>query len=335
MAGTEALQVEHSCTLDAGVASVWRALLDAERVSACVADATISLTADGVAAGRLKVRFGAVNPTYRATAQVRERNARAHRIVLAIDGTDARGSGTLTAAVSASVRRSGAATLLQFEADVEVTGRPAELSAARRGAAVQRMIEQFADDLIETFNEGDAVADQPAEDPFAPDLAGATGAARKRPKPTRADAQDMPAAPISGAAPQPPEQVGDDPTTVEPAPDVVPADLDEEPAQESMLDSAAEPAGESVVDPVVGPGAESPAAASITLPAFSTPEVIPVPSLHDEPSVNGHSPASRSYPDESPLATSTRQAIAKRVAPVALGFVFILAAARRRRGKRP
>jgi hypothetical protein len=48
--------------------------------------------------------------------------------------------------------------------------------------------------------------------------------------------------------------------------------------------------------------------------------------------VNGHSPASRQTA-ESPLARSTRQVIAKRVAPFALGIVFVLAAARRRRGK--
>ena len=352
MAGTDPVRVTHTVALNTGVSAAWRALVDGDLVAACLPDVSFGARSNGTARGKLKVRLGSVNPTFQGTGEVVERNGRAHRVVVALSGEDVRGSGSIAATVTATVRRAADTTVLRVEADVELTGRPAQVSNARQQAAVTQLIEQFTERFIATNSEGDVVADQPAGNSSAeagdgvpapiegsapqPPEPDDSSAPRKRPRPKpnvaddARDADDAPIAadaPIGASAPQPPEQPLDDPSAVEAGPDLPPDDSDEQPVEESAMESAAD----------VSPPAE-PAAAAAAAPSFGTPGGIPVPELGDEPSVNGHShpgsgPAPRHSDEKSPLATSTRQAMAKRVAPVALGIVFVLAAARRRRGK--
>ncbi|WP_375489543.1 SRPBCC domain-containing protein [uncultured Jatrophihabitans sp.] len=306
MTAPASVHVEHSAPVDASVADAWRALQDPERVTGALPGGRLGTTEDGVTQGRLKVRFGAIAPTYRGTARLVEHNARAHRVVLELRGDDARDVGTISATVSATVRRSGETVALRVVADVELTGRAAQLSRDKQRTAVRQVIDRFADALVDANDEGDDVTDESSEN--ASPEAAQEAAARRRRRPSPGPAGDAEAAPpVEASAPQPAEQPLDDPSAVETSSAAEP-----EPGVEAVP-LAAEPSG---------------------TPSFGTPGGIPVPSLSDEPSVNGHLPAAGGTdPDEPPLARMTRQAMAKRVAPVALGIVFVLAAARRRRGR--
>jgi carbon monoxide dehydrogenase subunit G len=315
VAAPEPLRLARARPFHGTVAAAWRALTDPATVWHCLPGAVVAPAGADLAEGRLKMRFGTLNPTFRATARVVERNARAHRVAIEVQADDARGAAGLTAHVVATAGRTGDRVVVRVEARVDLRGRPAELPRDKQRTALGAVIEQFLTRLTEVPSGGDDVAehsaDNPsggADEPTAPPTEDAGGTtARKRPRPT------------PEAATQPGSEPRDDAPA--PEPDVVPS------TDVQDVDAEIEAVVQAAVEDAVGLG---------DAPAFGTPDTIPVPTLADEPSVNGHSVNGHSPGTsraESPLARSTRQAMARRIAPVAVGLVFVLVAARRRRAR--
>ncbi len=136
MAAPEPLRLAQARPFDGSVAAAWRALTDPATVWPCLPGAVVMTTGAGLAEGRLKMRFGTLNPTLRATARVLERNGRAHRVVIEVRADDARGAAGLTAHVVATARRTGDRVVVRVEAEVDLRGRPAELPRDKQRTAV-------------------------------------------------------------------------------------------------------------------------------------------------------------------------------------------------------
>lgn len=303
------MQLEHSFTVPVGIDDAWRILLDIERIGPCMPGAVIDSVHGDDFTGQVKVKLGPINLTYKGKASFVEKDEAAHRAVIDARGRDARGNGTASAKVTATLRESGSATAVKVQTDLDITGKPAQFGRGVMVDVGNKLIGQFADCLARTITEGDAAsgADTPADVPAEP----APAASRKRaarPKPQPG------VAPIEQSAPQP----------VDEAPPV------ETPAAEVAFSD--EPAPELEEEPVVTAPVDD------ATPSFATPGGIPVPELGEEPSVNGHSagPQHRAQPEVEPinLLESAGPAVAKRLAPVAVALVFVLIGIRRRRGKR-
>ncbi len=302
------MQLEHSFTVPVGIDDAWRILLDIERIGPCMPGAAIDSVDGDDFTGTVKVKLGPVNLTYKGKASFVEKDEATHRAVIDARGRDARGNGTAAAKVTATLGASGGQTTVTVLTDLDITGKPAQFGRGVMVDVGNKLIGQFADCLARTIggDTGDATAAAApaAASPAAvPEVAPAAKPAAKkaakktaRPKPTSS------AAPVEQSAPQPVEQGA--------------AAAQEEPA-------------------VAAPDADA-------APAFGAPGGITAPQSDQEPSVNGHSRSTPQKPQREvepiDLLQSAGPAIARRaapiLAPVAIGIVFVLAAQRRRRGKR-
>ncbi|MFJ9807632.1 SRPBCC family protein [Streptomyces sp. NPDC101158] len=153
-------------------AEVLRATLtDPARVARCVPG--FQQDTDGEAGpltGRLKVRVGANTITYRGALRIAER---AGRFALEGEGTEVRGKGTATLAVTLALTPVAEGTTIGFTGRVTAEGRLADAEAEARTAAGARLLDRFAEALAAVADvEAEIAAEEADDDLDAVDLDG-------------------------------------------------------------------------------------------------------------------------------------------------------------------
>ncbi|MDT0380053.1 SRPBCC family protein [Streptomyces sp. DSM 42041] len=145
------MELRHEFTVPVPADEAWRVLLDIERVAPCMPGATVNSFDGETIDGMVKVKVGPMSVTYRGTAAFRERDEARRRIVLAADGKEARGQGTVRATVTGSLLQEGegddAVTTVTVTTDLTVTGRPAQFGRGVMAEVGDRLIGRFADCL--------------------------------------------------------------------------------------------------------------------------------------------------------------------------------------------
>ncbi|MFR9757492.1 SRPBCC family protein [Streptomyces sp. TR06-5] len=178
------MELRHEFTVPVPVEDAWRVLLDIERVAPCMPGATVNGFDGETIDGSVKVKVGPMTVTYRGTAAFRERDAAARRIVLAAQGKEARGQGTVRATVTGTLAEDTAggpaSTTVTVHTDLTVTGRPAQFGRGVMGEVGDKLIGRFADCLSGKLAEP-AAAPATAAPPAA--TAGTTPAAGPTPSP--------------------------------------------------------------------------------------------------------------------------------------------------------
>ncbi|MER7517164.1 SRPBCC family protein [Streptomyces sp. NPDC126499] len=136
-------------------AEVLRATLtDPARVARCVPGFQQDTEGeDGPLAGRLKVRVGGNTITYRGALRIAERGG---RFAVEGEGTEVRGKGTATLALTVALTPVAEGTTIGFTGEVTAAGRLADTDIEARAAAGARLLDRFAEALV-------AVADVEAE----------------------------------------------------------------------------------------------------------------------------------------------------------------------------
>ncbi|MFI8824422.1 SRPBCC family protein [Streptomyces sp. NPDC053431] len=136
-------------------AEVLRATLaDPARVARCVPGFQQDADGEeGPLAGRLKVRVGGNTITYRGALRIAEH---AGRFAVDGEGTEVRGKGTATLALTVALTPVAEGTTIGFAGRVTAAGRLADADAEARAAAGARLLDRFAEALA-------AVADVEAE----------------------------------------------------------------------------------------------------------------------------------------------------------------------------
>jgi len=327
------VQLEHSFSVPVGIDEAWPILIDIERIGPCMPGAAIDSVDGDEFTGTVKVKLGPINLTYKGKAAFIEKDADARRAVIDARGRDARGNGTASAKITATLHQEGSGTLVKVITDLDITGKPAQFGRGVMVDVGNKLLGQFADTLAKTLKGPDATATvtaadaepaggdaasaaAPASDSAASNGATAKKTAAKKAAPTKA--APAKAAPAKRTRPKPPVKAGEEPAT-DGATDSSAAG---EPADGATAEAAAENATENA-----GSGATAAAAATASAVGRSAvPDPEPVP----EPSA---SPARRSIDDVEPidLLHHAGPAVAKRLAPVAVALVVVLIAVRRHR----
>ncbi|MBH1934611.1 SRPBCC family protein [Streptomyces sp. AV19] len=145
--------MEHEVFVPFPVGDVRRALSDPERVARCVPglqrDAGEAGDAQGAAvAGRLRLRIGGSTITYRGSLRLAERDG---AYELTAEGTEARGSATVTLTLLAVPAEVPGGTRLTCTGTVARAGRLAEADERTAQAAGRRLLDRFATALAETL----------------------------------------------------------------------------------------------------------------------------------------------------------------------------------------
>ncbi|MFS0691555.1 SRPBCC family protein [Streptomyces nitrosporeus] len=171
------MQLDHSFTVPAAPDEAWKLFLDLARVAPCMPGAVLD-TLDGDAfTGRVKVKVGAVQMSYRGEGTVtRDESARAMH--LGLTGSETRGAGTASATVTATLAADPAGTRVRVRTDLDITGRPAQFGRGIMTEVGDRIVQQFATRLEEVLRE-------PA--PESPAARGTVPAAASAPEPEAVD----------------------------------------------------------------------------------------------------------------------------------------------------
>jgi carbon monoxide dehydrogenase subunit G len=151
------MKLEHKFTVPAPIDTVWRALLNPERVAPCMPGATITSVNGDEFAGIVKVRLGPISLQYRGSGRFTESDEAVHRTVIKAAGTAAGGQGTVAATVQASLVENGEGTVVTVATDLTVTGNPAQFGRGLIEDVGEKIIGQFADCLSRSLG--------PQEDP--------------------------------------------------------------------------------------------------------------------------------------------------------------------------
>jgi carbon monoxide dehydrogenase subunit G len=135
----------HEFSVEGDLDTVWRALLDLERVAGCLPGATIRATADeGRFEGEMKVKMGPMTVTYDGSASLVEVDEAEHRAVISLRAREAKGQGTALATVTNRVEQEGPRVRVQAETDLQVTGPQARFGRAIMEDVGNRVLGEFA-----------------------------------------------------------------------------------------------------------------------------------------------------------------------------------------------
>jgi uncharacterized protein len=164
----------HEFAVEGDLETVWRTLLDLERVAGCLPGATIRATADeGRFEGEMKVKMGPMTVTYDGSASLVEVDAAAHRAVISLRAREAKGQGTALATVTNRVEQEGTRVRVCAETDLQVTGPQARFGRAIMEDVGNRVLGEFAKRLeaeiaVPASGEPDADGDHERAAPLPP-----------------------------------------------------------------------------------------------------------------------------------------------------------------------
>ncbi len=336
------MQLEHSFSVPVGIEDAWAILLDIERIGPCMPGATIESVDGDDFTGNVKVKLGPINLTYKGKASFVEKDATAHRAVIDARGRDARGNGTASAKVTATLVAAGdASTTVKVLTDLDITGKPAQFGRGVMVDVGNKLIGQFADCLATTLTGPQAAPSQsPAASESASGSAAAAASSQEAPARSAAAKKAAKSAAKKAAAKNAPAKRVTARAAAKQAarPKPTRAPIDGPQLDAPISGSAPQPAD----DPTAAvPETSAAAVSGGSTPSFAAPTGVPsAPEPGEEPSVNGHASAtSRPQREAEPidLLQSAGPAVVKRLAPVvgpvAVAAVIILIARRRRSHK--
>lgn len=159
------MKLEQSFDVDAPVETVWKALIDVERVAPCLPGAEIVGSDDeGNYEGTFKVKIGPASASYSGKLRMEDVDESTHRAVMQANGTDKRGQGGAKATIVSVVTEHQGGARVVVDTDYAITGRLARFG---RGGMIEdvskRLLGDFATCLQETLG-----ADQGATDAAPP-----------------------------------------------------------------------------------------------------------------------------------------------------------------------
>ncbi len=140
------------------VDTTFATLSDLERVAPCLPGATLEEVDGDTYTGKVKVKVGPIQVTYRGTATVAETDVAAKRIRIEAAGKEARGSGTARAEVTGSLTPDDEGTSVTVATDLTISGKPAQFGRGVMEDVGTRIIDTFAERLRTMLEEGELEA---------------------------------------------------------------------------------------------------------------------------------------------------------------------------------
>lgn len=170
------MEFTNEFTVPTDVDTTFATLTDLEQVAPCLPGAQLEEVDGDVYTGKVKVKVGPIQMTYRGQARMVEADAEAKRARIEASGREARGSGTASADVVAVLREGGEGTVVTVTTDLTVTGKPAQFGRGVMEEVGTKIIDTFAERLRAMLVEGQHAADVAAEPTPAHGEATVTGA---------------------------------------------------------------------------------------------------------------------------------------------------------------
>jgi carbon monoxide dehydrogenase subunit G len=152
------VELQHSFSVPVDVDRAWAVLVDIEQVAPCMPGAALDTVDGDEFTGSVKVRLGPIGITYKGKARFVEKDEVAHLAVIDAQGKDARGNGTASATVTATLHPQDDGTRVEVNTDLAITGKPAQFGRGVMVDVGNKLIGQFADCLAGTLAKTDGPA---------------------------------------------------------------------------------------------------------------------------------------------------------------------------------
>jgi len=141
------LEFDNTFTVPTDINTAWENLTDFNRIAACFPGATLETVEGDTCTGRVKVKIGPINLTYRGTAQLTEADVGQWFAQIEAGGKEIRGSGAAKAKVSAKLSEVNGGTQVRVVTNLDVTGRPAQFGRGAMADVGTNIIGTFAERL--------------------------------------------------------------------------------------------------------------------------------------------------------------------------------------------
>ncbi|MEX2503879.1 MAG: SRPBCC family protein [Egicoccus sp.] len=141
------MEFTNEFTVPTDVDTTFATLTDLEQVAPCLPGAQLEEVDGDVYTGKVKVKVGPIQMTYRGQARMVEADPDAKRARIEANGREARGSGTAKADVTATLREGGEGTVVTVTTDLTVTGKPAQFGRGVMEEVGTKIIDAFAERL--------------------------------------------------------------------------------------------------------------------------------------------------------------------------------------------
>jgi carbon monoxide dehydrogenase subunit G len=204
------VKFENSFVVEAAPATVWKTMMDFERVAPCMPGAELTeKTSDEAFKVQIRVKVGPMSMTYRGQTEITDRDDTAMTASMRVQARESRGQGTANATVQIKLAAQDGGTRASMNTDLKLSGRAAAMGRGVIADVSQALISEFAENLARMLSSedgsgGSASAKPPAdkgEDAPAPPHS-------PPPAPPRPPSPSAPPPPSSAPAPPPPSSAG-------------------------------------------------------------------------------------------------------------------------------
>jgi uncharacterized protein len=146
------MKIENNFSVPLPADEVYELLLDLERVAPCVPGAELGeRQSDGSHLLAIKVKLGPMRFTYAGAVRVAEQVPETRRAVLVGEARETRGQGTASATITMTVEQAEASSSVTTVADVQLTGRAAQMGHGVVASVAQQLIADMAGCLEQRF----------------------------------------------------------------------------------------------------------------------------------------------------------------------------------------
>lgn len=162
------MRFENEFEVGASVETVWKTVLDVERVAPTVPGAKVlEQTGEDAYKVGIKVRLGPMTMQYKADVEVVEADESSHRAVMKARAKESRGQGTADADVTMQLTGEGGRTTGKIVTEMKVSGKAASMGRGVMQDVAGRMVGTFAENLAKMLEEGEGApvaADEPPKE---------------------------------------------------------------------------------------------------------------------------------------------------------------------------
>jgi hypothetical protein len=167
------LKFEDSFVVPVPVPEAWEAMTDIGRVAPCLPGAELLEVRDDEFHGLVKLKLGPITVNYAGTARFETLEPETRRMVIAAQGRDKHGQGTVKADLELVLSDvDGQGTEVALTQDIAITGRAAQFGRGVLNDVTKQMMGRFADSLTAMLTADEAPSSPAGEaDAGAPPLA--------------------------------------------------------------------------------------------------------------------------------------------------------------------
>jgi carbon monoxide dehydrogenase subunit G len=141
------MKIENEFTVHAPIEEAWKVLTDLEGIAPCLPGAQLTGVDGDVYRGKVKIKVGPVISEFAGTARFAEKDDDAHRAVIDAKGRDSRSAGNAAAMITATLRSAGESTVVNVDTDMKISGKLAQFGSGMIKEVSQKLLGQFVTSL--------------------------------------------------------------------------------------------------------------------------------------------------------------------------------------------